>query len=84
MGMGDAKLYFSIGAMLGPFFTLESFVLASLSGAVLGVTLRLTGLIGRREYIAFVPHIVIGVVLTVFFGHPLTSWYLHQVAGFSD
>lgn len=81
MGMGDAKLYLSIGAMLGPLYSVESFVLASLSGAVLGILLRTLKLIARREYIPFVPHIAIGVILTVFFGHPLTLWYVHQMLG---
>lgn len=81
MGMGDAKLYLTIGAMLGPLYTVESFVLASLSGALVGLLMRLAGLIGRREYIPFVPHIVVGVVIAVFWGPPLTTWYLHQVAG---
>lgn len=81
MGMGDAKLYLSIGAMLGPLFTVESFVIASLSGAVVGLALRFSGLIRRREYIPFVPHIAIGVVVTAFFGHPLTLWYMQQMVG---
>ena len=81
MGMGDAKLYLTIGAMLGPLYTVESFVFASLSAAVIGLALRLSGLIGRRAYIPFVPHIAIGVVVTVFFGHSVTMWYLQKIVG---
>ncbi|MCF8563547.1 prepilin peptidase [Alicyclobacillus tolerans] len=81
MGLGDAKLYFSIGAMFGAAYGMESFVLASCSGAVVGLLMRWAGLMRRREYMPFVPHIAIGVVLTKFFGPAMTEWYLHLLLG---
>jgi len=76
MGLGDAKLYLSIGAMLGPFAGLESFILASCSGALVGLAMRFVGIVRKREPIAFVPHIAIGVITTVFYGAQVTNWYM--------
>jgi leader peptidase (prepilin peptidase)/N-methyltransferase len=75
MGRGDAKLYLSIGAMLGPWLGLESLVFASLAGTLVGLVLRVTGYLGRREQMPFVPYIVIGVIVAVFFGDAINHWY---------
>jgi leader peptidase (prepilin peptidase)/N-methyltransferase len=69
MGLGDAKLYFSIGALLGPALGIETLVLASASGAIIGIFMRIVGWLEARQKIAFVPHIAVGVILTVLFGH---------------
>ena len=69
MGLGDAKLYFSIGAMLGPALGIETLVLASASGAMIGIFMRIVGWLEAKQKIAFVPHIAVGVILTVLFGH---------------
>jgi leader peptidase (prepilin peptidase)/N-methyltransferase len=76
MGLGDVKLYLSIGAFLGPVYGIESFVFASFSGVLAGLILRALGALRRREYIPFVPHIVAGVVLATVFGPRWTAWYL--------
>ncbi|MCL6548800.1 MAG: prepilin peptidase [Alicyclobacillus sp.] len=81
MGMGDAKLFLSVGAMLGPIAAAQALVLASFSGAVLGLALRSAGRLRRREPIPFVPHIAVGVVVTVFYGTDLTAWYARLVGG---
>lgn len=81
MGLGDAKLYLSIGAFLGPVETVLSFVLAAFAGSLLGILMRMTGLIGKQEKIPFVPYIFIGVILSAFFGKSLLSWYVHLLNG---
>lgn len=81
MGLGDAKLYASIGAMLGAGYSLESLVMASVSGSLVGLFMRGLGLLKRRQPIPFVPHIAVGVVLTVVFGHQVTHWYVHTLLG---
>lgn len=81
MGLGDAKLYLSIGAFLGSARTVESFLLAAIIGAVVGGTLRLCGRLRTGKYIPFVPFIVCGVALTEFLFGSLPSWYLHSVLG---
>jgi prepilin signal peptidase PulO-like enzyme (type II secretory pathway) len=77
MGRGDAKLYLSIGAMLGPWHGLESLVFASFAGTTVGLALRVTRYLGRREHMPFVPYIVMGVIVTVFFGEAINHWYFH-------
>ncbi|MBX5437267.1 MAG: prepilin peptidase [Alicyclobacillaceae bacterium] len=76
MGLGDAKLYLSVGAMLGPLACLESLALASASGALTGILMRLAGVLQRREPIPFAPHILAGVVLTEYFGRAIAAGYI--------
>lgn len=79
MGLGDAKLYLSIGAVLGAARCVESFVLACLFGAVVGILLRWTGRLERRQFIPFVPFIVMGVACANFLLSDFPDWYLHHV-----
>ncbi|GMA60572.1 prepilin peptidase [Alicyclobacillus fastidiosus] len=81
MGLGDAKLYLSIGAVLGVALTVESFILACLFGAVMGGILRLTGHIGRKQYVPFVPFIALGVAGAQFVFGAFPQWYLHHILG---
>ncbi|RIV22840.1 prepilin peptidase [Alicyclobacillaceae bacterium I2511] len=76
MGLGDAKLYLSIGAALGPWLSLESFVLASFFGTLIGLPLRWSGRIAAGQAIPFVPFIALGVVTTFLWGHSLWQLYL--------
>ncbi|QQE77011.1 A24 family peptidase [Alicyclobacillus sp. SO9] len=79
MGMGDAKLYGVIGVVLGPWAGLLSLVVAAFSGSVVGLTLRAFKLLKKRQYVPFVPHIAIGVIVSVFFGSQLLNWYIQLV-----
>ncbi|MFB5191099.1 prepilin peptidase [Alicyclobacillus fastidiosus] len=81
MGLGDAKLYLSIGAVLGVALTVESFLFACLLGAVIGGVLRLTGQIARKQYVPFVPFIALGVICAQFVFPGFPQWYLHHVLG---
>ena len=71
MGLGDVKLLAMIGAFLGPWSVLETIVLASLIGLVLGlgyaaVTRKLNSPFG------FGPALAAGALLALLF--PLTTW----------
>lgn len=81
MGMGDVKLFLSIGGMLGPVAGLEALVLASFAGAIIGGTMRLVGLLGRRQYMPFVPYIAVGVILMAYFARDLNTWYVTHILG---
>lgn len=76
MGLGDAKLYLSIGAMLGPWLTIESFILACVFGLIVGIGLRFTSRLSRGEYFAFVPYIAIATIVTAFYGEKLIQMYI--------
>lgn len=79
LGLGDVKLYLVVGAMLGFLPSMESLFFASVSGTLVGGILRLTGKLDRNVYIPFVPHIVVGVIVTVFFGPGILHWYESSV-----
>jgi prepilin signal peptidase PulO-like enzyme (type II secretory pathway) len=81
MGLGDVKLYASVGAMLGPVQGIESLIFASGFGTLLGLGLRAAGIMRPRERLPFVPYIAMGVIAAVLFGHPLAAWYLRTVLG---
>ncbi|GMA57611.1 leader peptidase (prepilin peptidase)/N-methyltransferase/leader peptidase (prepilin peptidase)/N-methyltransferase [Alicyclobacillus sacchari] len=79
MGLGDAKLYLGIGAMLGPWLTLLSFVLAAILGSVIGIGLRLAGKLQAGQYVPFVPFIALGVMAAAWYGHALVHLYIRLV-----
>ncbi|WP_332629259.1 prepilin peptidase [Halalkalibacter flavus] len=75
MGGGDIKLYAAIGVALGPWLTVMSLVLASFAGAVVGGILLLTGVVKRKQPIAFGPFIFIGTIAAYLFGFDIWNWY---------
>ena len=73
MGLGDVKLLAMIGAFLGPWGVLETIIVASVLGLILGlsfaaVTRKLNAPFG------FGPAIAAGALLSLLF--PITSWLL--------
>jgi prepilin signal peptidase PulO-like enzyme (type II secretory pathway) len=76
MGGGDVKLYAAIGVALGPQLTIMSFVLASFTGAIVGIVLLITGIVKRKQPIAFGPFIFIGTLIAYLFGNDLWTWYI--------
>ncbi|MCL6453153.1 MAG: A24 family peptidase [Alicyclobacillus sp.] len=76
LGMGDVKLFVSVGTVLGPVGAMAALFFASVSGAVTGLALRWMGLQRRMEPMPFVPHIAVGSVIVAFFGPALADWYV--------
>jgi len=77
MGIGDIKLAFLIGLLLGHPNTLLALFLAFLIGAIIGV-----GLIGLKKKtikseLPFGPFLVIGTYLALFFGEKIINWYFN-------
>lgn len=81
MGIGDAKLYISIGAIIGPGPSIESFILASAYGAIIGSLMRWSGRLKPKQPVPFVPFIGLGVATTQFLLPNLWSLYMHTVFG---
>ncbi len=73
LGMGDVKLVAVIGAVLGWQFTLLGIFIGSFFGAIIGITLMITGVIDRRTRIPFGPLISIGIIISIFYGHDLLN-----------
>jgi leader peptidase (prepilin peptidase)/N-methyltransferase len=77
MGLGDVKMMFAVGALLGWRLTLLTIFLSAFSGAVIGVFL-----ISRQQekdmqtQIPFGIFLGIGAILALLFGEQLIGWYL--------
>lgn len=77
MGLGDAKLYVAIGAILGPYMGVESLIVASAVGVLVGMPLRLTRRLRAGQRIPFAPMIAVGTLLVAQYGTGWTTAYVH-------
>jgi len=75
MGGGDIKLFAVIGFVLGAKGMLLAFFLATLFGAVFGIIGLAVGFYKRGKPIAFGPYIVVGTLVSVFYGRQVLLWY---------
>jgi leader peptidase (prepilin peptidase) / N-methyltransferase len=75
MGMGDVKLAFGIGALLGAGLALLSLAFAAFLGAVVGVALAQRRRGNLRVAVPFVPFMAAGAIIALLFGVPLLQWY---------
>lgn len=77
MGIGDIKLAFLIGLLLGFPRTIIAISLAFLTGAVSGVILILLGKKGLKSQIAFGPFLIIGLLGALVWGEKTASLLLN-------
>lgn len=81
MGLGDVKMMFAVGALLGWRLTLLSIFLGAFSGAIIGVFL-----ISRQKdkdlqtQIPFGIFLGIGSIVALLFGEQIVRWYLSMFA----
>lgn len=75
MGLGDVKMLAAIGAFLGWKGVLVSLFFASLSGAVVGLTLMAFGRLGAGSKLPFGVFLALGGLVALFFGEPLVQAY---------
>jgi len=77
MGLGDVKMMFAVGALLGWQLTVLSIFLGAFSGAVIGIFL-----VSRQKdkdmqtQIPFGIFLGIGSIISLLFGEQLVKWYL--------
>jgi leader peptidase (prepilin peptidase) / N-methyltransferase len=76
MGGGDVKLGFFMGLGLGFPGGILATVLGFVSGAILSIFLILLGKKKFGQNIPFGPFLVLGSLVTMFFGGQLLNWYL--------
>jgi leader peptidase (prepilin peptidase)/N-methyltransferase len=76
MGGGDMKLMAMVGLYLGWRLTLLSLLLAVYLGGLAGVILLATRVLKRGGQFPFGPFLAAGSLLSLFFGHPILSWWL--------
>jgi leader peptidase (prepilin peptidase)/N-methyltransferase len=74
-GGGDIKLMAVSGLYLGVWLTLLSFVIGAIVGSIYGVWLLFVKKKGKKEHFAFGPFLCIGMVIALFFGEQVISWY---------
>jgi leader peptidase (prepilin peptidase)/N-methyltransferase len=79
MGMGDAKMLAMIGAAMGWLAVLPVLFLASMVGAVFGVTTMLGSKDGWQAQIPFGVFLGLALFVVLFFGTTLAEWYLGAV-----
>lgn len=76
MGVGDIKLAFLMGILLGWPNILVALFLAFFIGAIIGLGLIVAGKKTIKSEVPFGPFLVIGTFLAMFFGKEIVNWYL--------
>ncbi|WP_040983603.1 prepilin peptidase [Oceanobacillus jeddahense] len=77
MGAGDMKLMAVLGIVLGFSQIIATFLLACISGALIGSALLYFNIIQRSKPFPFGPFIAFGALFTYFLGDTLIQWYLN-------
>lgn len=75
MGAGDMKLFGVIGIILGFPNVLLAFFFANLVGLLYSIPLIIGSKKGWKKAVPFGPAIIIGSLITYFFGEGLLAWY---------
>lgn len=75
MGMGDVKMLAMIGAFLGWKAVLVTLVLASFSGAAIGMVLIAVQRGGMKLALPFGTFLSLGALAAMLVGEPLVAWY---------
>lgn len=80
MGGGDVKLGALMGLVLGFPQSILAVILAFLSGAIISLILIFGGKKHFGQTIPFGPFLVLGSLITLFWGMQIIDWYLHLSA----
>lgn len=75
MGEGDLNLMALVGAFLGWQAVILTLVLGCLSGALVGVTMIALRRLDRHDHIPFGPFLVLGALVSLFWGNAVIQWY---------
>jgi leader peptidase (prepilin peptidase)/N-methyltransferase len=76
MGVGDIKLAFLMGLILGFPNILVALFLAFFLGAIIGIGLILSGKKTLKSEVPFGPFLITGTFTAFFFGSEILNWYL--------
>jgi leader peptidase (prepilin peptidase)/N-methyltransferase len=76
LGMGDVKMLAMVGAFLGWKAVLLTLVLASFSGALVGIAMIATSRGGMRYALPFGTFLAVGAVVAMLAGDQILAWYL--------
>ncbi len=78
MGGGDIKLMAVIGLWVGLPKVLLITLLSFVVGAVISIFLLVFKIKGRKDFIPFVPFIMIASLLTIIFGNEIIAYYIQR------
>jgi leader peptidase (prepilin peptidase) / N-methyltransferase len=79
LGFGDVRLALLIGfglGWLGAAYAFLGFILASVLGSLVGLTMIALGKAGRRTQVPFGTFLATGAVVAALAGAPVVNWYL--------
>ncbi|MBO1003373.1 prepilin peptidase [Pseudogracilibacillus auburnensis] len=76
MGAGDMKLFGVLGVVLGIGNVLLTFFIAACLGAIIGSILMIVKRVNRKQAIPFGPYIVVGALISYFYGNNIIQAYL--------
>lgn len=76
MGAGDMKLFGVLGVVLGLGNVLLTFFIAACLGAIIGSVLMIVKRVNRKQAIPFGPYIVVGALISYFYGDNIIQAYL--------
>jgi len=79
MGIGDIKLAFFMGLLLGFPNILAALFFAFLIGAIIGVGLVLLKKKGMKSEVPFGPFLVAGTFIALFWGSEIINWYWNLI-----
>ena len=79
LGGGDLRIGAFMGFVLGFQATIAAVFFSYLIGAVISVGLLITGKATRKSMIAFGPFLILGTLVTLFYGHQVLDWYLNLI-----
>jgi leader peptidase (prepilin peptidase) / N-methyltransferase len=79
MGMGDVKMLGMIGAFLGWKAVIVTIMLASISGALVGVILLLAQKGDKQYPLPFGTFLSAAALVASFFGDAWMDWYVNQL-----
>jgi len=77
MGLGDVKLAFLIGLLLGFPGTIVALFSAFLIGAIIGIGLMLMNKKTLKSEVPFGPFLITGIYIALFLGGNIINWYLN-------
>ena len=80
MGLGDVKLAFLMGLLLGFPNILAALFLAFSIGAIIGTGLIIKGKKTLKSEVPFGPFLIIGTFIAMFWGERIIEWYLSLLA----
>jgi len=79
MGIGDIKLAFLMGLILGWPNILVALFFAFFSGAIIGIGLVLANKKSFKSEVPFGPFLIAGTFVALFWGQKLINWYVQSI-----